>query len=123
MTEFNELFERAKLQRVARNQRRLLKDEIQERLIVGYNGGLFKADSHTIHFAKLLLEENKTKHPLLDMNGYPVMVDDMQDFYETVLGRFTEVVNEVWVDYQNISESKTVAELLDAEIEQESTSE
>jgi hypothetical protein len=121
MSEISEIFERTKLQRVARNQRELLKAKINERLTIGRNGGMFSITPELIMFVKLLLDEGKKQHPLLDKNGYPVMIEDMQEFYDDILGRFTEVTNEAWVEHKSIRGSSTVEELLETEIEKVSS--
>lgn len=120
MSEISELFDRTKLQRVARNQRELLKDKINERLTIGRNGGMFYITPELIMFVKLLLDEKKTQHPLLDLNGYPVMIEDMKEFYDDILGRFTEVTNEAWVEHKKIRETSTVEDLLEAKIKKDS---
>ena len=55
-------------------QRKTLKEKIDARLTIGYNGGLFKIDRSLISFVEILINKGRTKNvPLLDKNENPIL--------------------------------------------------
>lgn len=110
MTDIDKAFDFSKYQRVLQNQRDLLKIRVDTRSTVGYNGGLFKANPDTIVFLKLLLDEGKVEQPLMDINENPIMVN-LQNLYDELVGRHTEVMNEYYNEYVKLQNSRDVVKL------------
>jgi len=100
-------FEQAKYERTLRNQIDLAKAKYLSLSTFGYNGGMFIANTELVQFAKLMIDENKIKHPILDKNNNPIMIEDFHDFYAILLGRYTEILNEYYVEYEKLKNART----------------
>lgn len=105
-------FEQAKYQQVLFNQRELLKAKTQTNLQIGYNGGMFKITPALIQFIKTFIESGYNKLPIIDDNNNPVLIEDTQEFLDEILGRYVEVVNDYYVEYEKIKSARTVEKLL-----------
>lgn len=91
--------ERASLLSLMNDRRRKAATVFNERLVVGYAGGLFRADSYTIATAKTLME---ITNPLImiDMNDNPIKIEDGADFMQELTG----VLAEASADYHQAIE-------------------
>ena len=76
-----------------------LKESTEERLIYGYNEGLFNLDPSFIAFVSIITVK---KCPIFDMYGTPIMIDDVPAFYRAVKSRYFETANDVWTSWQEV---------------------
>lgn len=95
-------------------QRKTLKEKINGKLTYGHSGGLFKIDRELIVFVQMLIDQGRTENvPLIDENGNPVLVADLQAFKDEIIDRYFTATYEYYEDYQKIKTSRTVEKLLD----------
>lgn len=95
-------------------QRKTLKEKFESKLTYGCNGGIFKIDRGLICFVQFLLDKNKSKDvPIIDDNGNPILINDLEDFMTEILDRYFSVSNEYFDEYQKIKKSRTVEKLID----------
>lgn len=95
-------------------QRKTLKEKIDARLTIGYNGGIFKIDRSLISFVEILINKGRTKNvPLLDKNENPILIDDLEKFQDEILDRYFTSTLEYFDEYEKIKKSRTVEKLLD----------
>ena len=85
--------EQASLLALMNDRRRKAATVYKERLVVGYAGGMFRADPATIATAKLLVE---VASPLImiDINENPIMIDNGEDFLRELLGVHIEALGD-----------------------------
>lgn len=95
-------------------QRKTLKEKVDAKLTYGYAGGIFKIDRELINFVQMLLDKQRTEGVvLLDQNGNPVLVDDLEKFQNEIMSRYFEVTNEYFEQYQVLKKSRSVEKLID----------
>lgn len=95
-------------------QKKALKEKIEARLTYGYNGGIFKIDSHLITFVQMLLDQGRTHGvPLLDANENPVMIEDLQSFRDEIVDRYFTSTLDYYEQFQELKKSRSVEKLLD----------
>ena len=95
-------------------QRKTLKEKINAKLTYGHAGGLFKINRELIVFVQMLIDQGRTENvPLIDENGNPVLVSDLQIFKDEIIDRYFTSTYEYYEDYQKIKSSRTVEKLLD----------
>lgn len=95
-------------------QRKTLKEKIEAKLTYGYDGGIFKINRELIVFVQMMLDQGRTQNvPLLDENGNPILIADLQKFRDDILDRYFTSVYEYYESYQKIKSSRTVEKLLD----------
>ena len=95
-------------------QRKTLKEKIEAKLSYGASGGIFKIDQTLIAFVKFLIDQERTQNvPLIDANGNPVLIPDLNIFMNEILDRYFTSVYEYHEQYQNLRKSRSVEKLLD----------
>ena len=66
-------------------QRKTLKEKINAKLTYGHSGGLFKINRELIVFVQMLIDQGRIENvPLIDENGNPVLVADLQIFKDEI---------------------------------------
>lgn len=95
-------------------QRKTLKEKINGKLTYGHSGGLFKINRELIVFVQMLIDQGRIENvPLIDENGNPVLVPDLQSFKDDIVDRYFTAIYEYYEDYQKIKSSRSVEKLLD----------
>lgn len=95
-------------------QRKTLKEKIDAKLTYGYSGGLFKIDRELIVFAQMLIDQGRVENvPLIDENGNPVLIANLQEFKDEIIDRYFTATYEYYESYQKIKTSRTVEKLLE----------
>ena len=68
------------------NQRRIISEEFNQALIYYQNGGTFKITPELIVFVKTTLDlGHDSDVPFVDVNGYPILVNNVQEFYDKIV--------------------------------------
>ena len=67
-------------------------EKAHSRMVMAYNGNLFRADANTIGIVRTLKESNDTFF-LLDTNNNPVKITDADNFLEKLIERNQEALN------------------------------
>ena len=67
-------------------------EKANSRLVLAYNGNLFRADPETICVVRTL-KENSSKFFILDTNNNPVEISDAEDFLARLIERNQEALN------------------------------
>ena len=106
----------AKYRQTLAIQRKTLKEKINGKLTYGHNGGIFHIDRELIVFVQMMLDQGRSENvPLIDQNGNPVLVADLQSFRDDIIDRYFTSVYEYHDEYQKIKTSRSVEKLLDYE--------
>lgn len=105
-------FDLVNYQETIRNQRDLLEQWVDEKLQYGCNGGLFNITPELISMINVLIATNRLNVILLDKNKTPIKVEDLQKFYDDILGLYIEVTNQYYADYQRLQSQRTTAEVV-----------
>ena len=74
-------------------------EKAHSRLVLAYNGNLFRADPHTICLVSTLKETN-SKFFILDTNENPVEIKDADDFLNRLIARNQEALNAYHQTYE-----------------------
>jgi|TARA_R110002074_G_scaffold192392_1_gene358214 hypothetical protein len=67
-------------------------EKANSRMVMAYNGNLFRADANTIGLVRTL-KENNGNFFLLDTNNNPVKITDADNFLERLIERNQEALN------------------------------
>jgi beta-galactosidase GanA len=96
------------------SQKKIILEELDQKLIHYHNGGTFKITPELITFTKILLDKNITTGvAILDDNNIPIPVDDVTQFHDTIFSVYFEAVNEYSVKYSEIKSKRKVKDLID----------
>jgi len=95
------------------NQRRLILEEFQQKLLYYQNGGTFKVSPELINFVKTAIDLGHVQDiPFLDANGWPVMIDDVPKFFEEIVSTYFEAVNDYSAKFTDIKSKRKIKDLV-----------
>ena len=96
------------------NKKKLLKEKFQEDMIVFVQGSQFTITKELINFVNLLVEKGNTEDTvLIDDNGIPVLIKDLEDFLASILDQYFQSANKYHEQYIDLSKKRSVEKLID----------
>jgi hypothetical protein len=78
-------------------------EKAQSRMLMGYEGHLFRADAATICVVRTMMEKNSSFF-MLDSNGNPCEIKRPQDLLDRLIARNQESINTYHQTYTTISQ-------------------
>lgn len=76
------------------NQKRIIKEELDQQLVYYTNGSCFKVDQSLISFTKAVIDLGHTREIVfLDSNQVPVVIEDVEQFLKNIVDVYFEAVN------------------------------
>ena len=96
------------------NQRRIILEELNQKLVYYINGGTFKITPELINFTKLTLDLGHTADvAFIDANRLPVVVKDVQEFFDTIVAIYFEKVNEYSAKFTEQKSKRKIGDIVD----------
>lgn len=91
------------------NQRRIILEEFNQKLIYYINGATFKITPELINFTKTLMDMGQiTDVSFIDFNNLPVLLSDVHKFYDDITAIYFESVNSYAAQYANMASKRNV---------------
>lgn len=107
-------FEAANLMATLSNQRRIIQEEFEQKLVFYKNGGTFKVTPELINFVKIALDLGHTEQvPFIDSNNFPIVIDNVQDFFDSLVSVYYESLNEFSLKFLEIKSKRKVKDIVD----------
>lgn len=95
------------------NQRRIILEEFNQKLIYYINGGTFKITPDLITFTKTMLDiGHETDVQFIDQNNFPVLIADVTAFYETIVEIYFQSINEYAAKFAEIKSKRKVEDIV-----------
>jgi hypothetical protein len=95
------------------NQRRIILEEFNQKLIYYSNGGTFKIDYSLINFTKNALEMgHDSEVPFIDANNFPILISDVQTFYNNIIEIYFQAINEYSVKFAEIKSKRKIEDIV-----------
>jgi hypothetical protein len=95
-------------------QRKTMKEKMSAKLTYGYNGGIFKIDQSLMIFVDMLVNQGRTSGiPIIDSNGNPILIDDMESFKDEIFDRYFTTLIEYYEEFEKIKKNRSVEKLVD----------
>ena len=105
-------FEVANYMATLSNQRRIILEEFNQKLIYYINGGTFKIDYSLINFTKNVLEMGHNSDvPFIDSNNFPILITDVQSFYNNIVDSYFQAINEYSVKFAEIKSKRKIEDM------------
>jgi len=96
------------------NQRKIVLEEFNQQLIYYSNGGTFVIGPELINFTKTVLDLEYTHDvPFVDVNGFPVVITDVQEFFDTILLQYMTALNEYSVKFADIKSKRKIGDIVE----------
>lgn len=96
------------------NQRRIILEEFNQNLIYYTAGGTFKVSPELINFTKTTLDLGHTHDvPFVDANNFPVIINDVQDFFDNIVNVYFEKLNGYATKYAELRAKRKIQDIVD----------
>ena len=96
------------------NQRRIILEEFNQTLIYYINGATFKINPELISFTKTVLDLGHTHTVVfVDTNILPIVIDDVQDFFDNIVAVYFESLNKYAVKYVEIAQKRKIEDIVE----------
>ena len=106
-----DLFKKANYRQTQKNQLELLKELKQERLTIGYNGGLFNINPTLINLVSVLENKKYTTAVIDDRNNNPIEIE-VKHFMKLILDTYVQEQNYYLAEHNKIVTARSVEEIL-----------
>jgi len=95
------------------NQRRIILEEFNQKLIYYKNGGTFKISTSLITFAKIMIDAGHTTDvQFIDENTFPILINDVEEFYDSITELYLQAVNEYAAKFADIKKKRKVEDIV-----------
>jgi len=95
------------------NQKKNIKNRINQIRIVHYNNGVFFADEQTISFIKTLIDLEHKSVVLIDTKENPVEVENLKELLDNLTSAYFSATNELNAEFVKIKKQRTVKQIMD----------
>ena len=96
------------------NQRRIILEEYNQKLIYYINGATFKVSPELINFTKTMLDlEHTDDVAFLDSNNFPVIINNVQQFFDAITSIYFEATNSYAVKYTEIKSKRKISDIVE----------
>jgi hypothetical protein len=95
------------------NQKRVIKEELNQKSVYYINGGSFKIDRELISFTKTIVELGHTSDIVfLDTNNMPVVIADVPSFLNDIISVYFEALNEYSAKVTEIKSKRKLTDII-----------
>ena len=95
------------------NQKRLLKEQYQENLVHYFNGGQFTVTQELVSFCQSLVALEQDNTILIDDNGLPIGIYDLNKFLNDIVTKYFEAANQYLFEYNKLKKNRAVESIVD----------
>jgi hypothetical protein len=96
------------------NQRRIILEEYTQKLIYYINGATFKVSPELINFTKTMLDlEHTDDVAFLDSNKLPVIINDVQKFFDDITLIYFEATNSYAAKYAELRTKRKISDIVE----------
>jgi hypothetical protein len=107
-------FEVANYMATLSNQRRIILEEYNQKLVHYVNGATFQVSPQLISFTKTMIDSGHTSNiAFVDSNNFPVIVDNVQIFFDSITSIYIEATNDYADKYAKIKGKRKIAEIIE----------
>jgi hypothetical protein len=96
------------------NQRRVMLEEYQQKLVHYVNGATFQVNPELINFTKTVIDLGYTEDvAFIDINNFPVMIADVQEFLDNIVAVYFEATNEYSVKFTALKSKRKISDIVE----------
>ena len=96
------------------NQRRIILEEFNQKLVYYANGGTFKISQELVNFTKSVIDLGYTHDvPFVDVNNFPIVVPDVQAFFDSILLAYMTALNEYSVKFADLKSKRKIGDMVE----------
>jgi len=95
------------------NQKRMLHEKFVTDTLYFVSGGQFTINKELINYCQTLVSNDQSTVILLDDNGIPIEISDVQEFQTEILDKHFTALNELYTEYKKLEKSRSVDGLVE----------
>lgn len=95
------------------NRRKAIQRRFEAMTVVYKNNGMFKANQETIAFINALIQSNHQQAIVLDSKSNPIIVENLQEFVEHLIGVYFAATNELMDEMKKLSKARDIKKVVD----------
>jgi hypothetical protein len=96
------------------NQRRLLQEEYEQKLIYYTNGATFKLGPELLTFTKTVIDLGYEEDvAFVDANNFPIIIPNVKDFFEKISSQYFEVTNNYAAKYTELKTKRKISDIVE----------
>lgn len=96
------------------NQKRILKEKYDQDLLYYHNGSQFTVTRELVNFCYTLLSTDNGEVVLIDDNGIPVQIKELEEFHANIIDVYFTASNNYYNKFINLKKQRSVPNLVDA---------
>jgi uncharacterized protein YqkB len=107
-------FETANYMATLSNQKRIIQEEFSQQLLFYINGSTFRLTTELIAYIKIVLDLGHTTDvAFIDSNNIPVLIDDVQKFFDDVTEQYFLACQVYLKKYADIRVKRKIKDLVE----------
>jgi hypothetical protein len=96
------------------NQRRIILEEYNQRLLHYVSGATFKINPELINFTKTVIDLGHIDDvAFIDSNNLPVIINDVKEFFDNITLIYFEATNEYSVKYAELKSKRKISDIVE----------
>jgi hypothetical protein len=95
------------------NQKRNIKNRVQQLQIVHHDGGIFRSDQATIAFVKAMIDLGHAEAVIVDTKDNPILVKSTQTLLESLMSSYISSTTEFHMEYEKLKKARNIEKLMD----------
>jgi len=107
-------FEVANYMATLSNQRRIILEEYNQKLVYYTNGATFKINPELIAFTKSILDLGYANDvAFIDANDFPVIIADIKEFFDSIVGVYVEATKDYAAKFSEIKKKRKISDIVE----------
>lgn len=94
-----------------------LKTLMENKLVLSYEGGLFKINQSLLSFIYTLLSQGIEEYIFIDQNDSPILISDVNAFYQKAKEKYESTIKQYFSSFQKLNEARNIRKVIDWENE------
>jgi len=90
-----------------------LKTFMENKLLLPYEGGFFKITIELLSFIHSLIKQDVSEYILIDRNDIPILIRDLEEFYEQAVQKYDTAVKQYYESYQKLQDIREIRKVID----------
>ena len=96
------------------NQRRIILEEYNQKLVYYINGSTFKVTPELVNFTKTIIDLGHLSDvAFIDANNFPVVINNVQEFFDDIVEVYFSAINEYSAKFAEIKSKRKIADIVE----------
>jgi len=105
--------ETANIMKTLSDQKRVLNEKYQNDLLFFYNGSQFSVTHELISFCTTLVSLNQDEYVIVDDNGIPTLIENIEDFRSRLVDTYAQASNRYYTEYNKLKNKRSIKDIID----------